>query len=385
MEYDNDSGEFLGNWPISKAEREARLRRRRLIRRVVKFCILGVVLSAMVWAAFQVDWRTVGRNAGPIAGSAWRGIQEAGAWCRSGAEKIKEGFAETPGEMDLGVSVDSTLSEIDASPCAGDYESRHHAYWSILTEAVSSNHSKDEIRQIAENNRELAVDTLMRLRQIVRESEALPKTGGSAEDLKKLDDLEKRLDDYVSFRHEILERNVMAQRPGGRPDAFSWSWLTRDSGGFILLALMVVCGVCYFKAYRLVTCGSLTVYDDWGDFLVSVLWLFLSPVGYGALFAEDLSIVWRLIGLVVWGVAAWSLWRMVAGAFKYNSSHCWIALGARIAVAMLALFAVARLNEKIQAYRRRELGIIRGVLIPLVVFALVYRYGICPMIGRKGW
>ena len=95
--------------------------------------------------------------------------------------------------------------------------------------------------------------------------------------------------------------------------------------------------------------------------------------------------MWRLIGLVLWGVAAWSLWRMVAGAFKYNSSHCWIALGARIAVAMLAFFAVARLNEKIQAYRRRELGIIRGVLIPLVVFALVYRYGIRPMIGRKGW
>ena len=76
---------------------------------------------------------------------------------------------------------------------------------------------------------------------------------------------------------------------------------------------------------------------------------------------------------------------MVARAFRYNSTRRlgWIALGARLAVALLALFAVAKLSEKLQAYKRRELGIIRGVLIPLVIFGLVFRYGIRPMIGRR--
>ena len=56
-----------------------------------------------------------------------------------------------------------------------------------------------------------------------------------------------------------------------------------------------------------------------------------------------------------------------------------MALGARLAVAMLALFAVAKLTEKIRAYRRRELGLVRGVMIPLALFALVYHYGVRPM------
>ena len=81
------------------------------------------------------------------------------------------------------------------------------------------------------------------------------------------------------------------------------------------------------------------------------------------------------------------LW-MILGAFFYNSgSRCWLALFGRFAVTFLLLFALAELNEKFQQYKRRELGAIRGVLIPLAVFAAVFNWLVRPMIGteRRRW
>lgn len=78
---------------------------------------------------------------------------------------------------------------------------------------------------------------------------------------------------------------------------------------------------------------------------------------------------------------------MVARAFRYNSTRRlgWIALGARLAVALLALFSVAKLSEKLQAYKRHELGFVRGVLILQAVFAVVFNWLIRPMIGSERW
>ena len=57
----------------------------------------------------------------------------------------------------------------------------------------------------------------------------------------------------------------------------------------------------------------------------------------------------------------------------------------RLAVALLALFAVAKLSEKFQAYKRDELVFVRGVLIPLAVFAAVFNWLIRPMIRSERW
>lgn len=44
-----------------------------------------------------------------------------------------------------------------------------------------------------------------------------------------------------------------------------------------------------------------------------------------------------------------------------------------------------KLSKKLQAYKRHELGVIRGVLIPLAVFAAVFNWLIRPMIGSERW
>ena len=52
---------------------------------------------------------------------------------------------------------------------------------------------------------------------------------------------------------------------------------------------------------------------------------------------------------------------------------------------LLLVFALGRLQEKLEQYKRGELGVIRGVLIQLVVFAWVFNYLIRPMIRTERW
>ncbi len=94
----------------------------------------------------------------------------------------------------------------------------------------------------------------------------------------------------------------------------------------------------------------------------------------------------RCTGFALAVMGAVSFWLMVSGAFKYNSgSSCWLSLFGRVAVILLLVFALGRLQEKLEQYKRGELGVIRGVLIPLVVFAWMFNYLIRPMIRTERW
>ena len=85
-------------------------------------------------------------------------------------------------------------------------------------------------------------------------------------------------------------------------------------------------------------------------------------------------------------MGAVSFWLMVSGSFKCNSgSTCWLSLFGRVAVILLLVFALGRLQEKLEQYKRGEPGVIRGVLIPLVVFAWMFNYLIRPMIRTERW
>ena len=57
------------------------------------------------------------------------------------------------------------------------------------------------------------------------------------------------------------------------------------------------------------------------------------------------------------------------------------ALGARLLTALLALFVVAKVQEKLEKFGKGELDVVRGALIPLAVLEVLYRYGVRPMIG----
>lgn len=158
-------------------------------------------------------------------------------------------------------------------------------------------------------------------------------------------------------------------------------------GSLILLLVaggLVACVALYAKVLSMVRRGRLVVYRDWGDFLKSSAWIVTVPLGLG--WGLDVSCDWlvRSVGwcLVLSGVCCF-LW-MVCGAFCFNfGSRCWLALFGRFAVTFLLLFALAKLNEKFEAYKRRELGVIRGVLIPLAVFSAVFNWLIRPMIGSR--
>lgn len=159
--------------------------------------------------------------------------------------------------------------------------------------------------------------------------------------------------------------------------------------GDALGILLVVAGfilfvVFYARALTDVKCGELVVYRDWGEFVRAAVWTVLIPVGIA--WALDGDADWLLRGAgvvcVVMGLA--SAWVMVAGAFAHNTgSKRWLSLFARVGVVLLLLLALGRLQEKLGKYRRGELGVIRGVLIPLIVFAWMFNCLVRPMIGTE--
>ena len=375
MRYDDATGDFSGNWPESNVQRERRRRFRRRVRRFVSVLVLGG--SVLVLAALAVRFRWDK----PVC----QGGQTAVCWLRDASARVGEWIAAKKDATDLEGNIDSLIAKIREPDDSEEYEARYQAFVSDLDEAVNSRKSKKEIARIREKDHGQAVGTLRRLQAIVLDSKSLPEKGGTASDLQKLKALSERLEDYRAYRHELATGRSASSGASGESFSEKVEWLTRDSGGVVFLVFLGVCAVCYIKAYPLVTTGRMTVYADWQDFCASLVWALLLPFGYGALVGDGLSWIWRLLGLALLVGGVWSAWQMVARAFRYNSTRRlgWIALGARLAVALLTLFAVAKLSEKLQAYKRRELGVIRGVLIPLAVFAAVFNWLIRPMIQTE--
>lgn len=163
------------------------------------------------------------------------------------------------------------------------------------------------------------------------------------------------------------------------------SWNISEGLAVCLVIGGLIAFVCYYaKALTLVKMGRLIVYRDWGDFLKSSLWFVAIPLGLSWLCDGGQDLLMRAVGLVLIVLGVYCFGWMIAGAFKYNSgSKCWLALFARFAVTLLILFALAKLNEKLEQYRRHQLGVIRGVLIPLLIFGFVFNQFIRPMIGTR--
>lgn len=149
-------------------------------------------------------------------------------------------------------------------------------------------------------------------------------------------------------------------------------------GGFVLFVIF------YGRALAEAQHGSLVVYRDWGDFAKSAVWVIAVPVGVAWTFEAQGDFLFRCAGLALLVVGAVSFCTMVSGAFKSNSgSERWLALFARMGVILMLMFALGRLQEKLDRYKRGELGVIRGVLIPLAVFAWMFNYLIRPMIRTE--
>ena len=149
-------------------------------------------------------------------------------------------------------------------------------------------------------------------------------------------------------------------------------------GGFVLFVVF------YGRALAEARHGSLVVYRDWGDFAKSAVWTIAVPVGVAWTFEDHGDLLLRCAGLALLVLGIVSFCAMVSGAFRYNSgSERWLSLFARMGVSLMMMFALGRLQEKLNRYRRGELGVIRGALIPLAVFVLMFNSLIRPMIRTE--
>ena len=106
------------------------------------------------------------------------------------------------------------------------------------------------------------------------------------------------------------------------------------------------------------------------------------PSGLACAFSDENNLFTVVLGLVIVGYGVKAFVRMVKGAFRYNSgTRRWLALFARISVILLLLFAISELQSRYERYKRGQLGFIRGVLLPLAIFAYCYKAFVAPMIS----
>ena len=169
------------------------------------------------------------------------------------------------------------------------------------------------------------------------------------------------------------------------------SWFS-SIGEVACYALVIAAAVAfvyfYAKALAAAKAGRLVVYRDWTDFIKSAAGPILVLVGLSWLFDGPTTVL-RLVGLVGIGYGCYFTYGLFAGAFRCNAgSRAWLALFARIAVMLLMVFALAKLEERFKAYRRGAYGqgveaVLRGVVIPLALFAWVFHAFIQPMIGPR--
>lgn len=165
-----------------------------------------------------------------------------------------------------------------------------------------------------------------------------------------------------------------------------WQFVCKAGDCALIVAMVAVFVVFvryYAKALADVRCGRLIVYLGWGDFIKSAAWVVAVPFGLAWTFGSDGSNLFvPVIGLIVTGFGVKSFVRMVKGAFRYNSgTRRWLALFARVAVILLLLFALSELQSRYERYKRGQLGFIRGVLLPLAIFAYCYKVFVAPMIS----
>ena len=169
---------------------------------------------------------------------------------------------------------------------------------------------------------------------------------------------------------------------------FDGLWHPAGTGEALIMALVVgavvLFAVFYGRALVEARQGSLVVYQNWADFGRSALWVLAFPIGLPWLLDASADWILRGVGLSFLLLGVVSLGEMMAGAFKYNSgAKRWLSLFARVGVILLLVLAFVKLQEKLDRYKRGELGVIRGVLIPLAVFAWMFNSLIRPMIRTE--
>ena len=158
--------------------------------------------------------------------------------------------------------------------------------------------------------------------------------------------------------------------------------LTSSLPTVLIIGVLIAAVVLYAKALTKVQMGEMIVYRDWGDFGKAALWIIAIPLGL-CWFCDD-GAGNKALGAITVIVGCLSFIHTCVGAFKYNTgSDRWLALYARFAVILMLVFALGKLNEKYQQYRRHEVGFITGILIPTLIFAWVFKSLIKPMIGTQ--
>lgn len=157
------------------------------------------------------------------------------------------------------------------------------------------------------------------------------------------------------------------------------------------VACLVAAGfglVSYCLAYPKVTRGDMVVYAGWMDFGLSLLWIPMA--GCGLAIAGGVEMLKDGVGIAFVSISTIAgivsvLW-LVWGAFKYNRGAyaCSLALGARMFVALLFLFAMSKLTDGKKALKDDvDNAALKAALVAVALAGFIFAKLVKPMIGTR--
>jgi len=182
-------------------------------------------------------------------------------------------------------------------------------------------------------------------------------------------------------------------------NAMAGSWELDESrsgalGGGIgtaVLIFLVVGVISFVLALPKVKKGEMVVYKNWTDFGLSLLWIPLA--GYGIVAGCGIPVASDGIGIAILVVLSlvglFSIGWLFFGAFKYNRkmSAKLIAIGTRLFVASLAIFALAKMSEGKKLLsgegNMSNEAAAKGVVAGLAIVGFIYAVLIKPMVGSQ--
>ena len=274
---------------------------------------------------------------------------------------------------------------------ASDYNVARQRLETRLTEIYQScSGTFEELR--ADHPQEVR-QLLLEFKDLLNKRRDLPQTGGSMAQLEQVVALMSEVESYERRLPFELERLWSSSNSSRRREIEMLEKLGECLSRSrehplkmpIFWGVFIYCLISYVIAYVCTLKGWMVTYSGWGDFIMSSLWLMLTPAGLLLWYLKENDLV-SFIGVTFIVIGAVSVvWLLLFAVVnnRRNVLFSIVAIGARIAVSVLVVVVFSRLQEKWEEYKRGESGIVKGLVIPLLVVTVIYRIFVRPLIGRR--
>lgn len=156
---------------------------------------------------------------------------------------------------------------------------------------------------------------------------------------------------------------------------------------FVVLVLGVLGIYGYAVALHKAKAGEITVYKNWWDFGLAIIWPVCLLLGLvfleGGMIQSEKQPVLRLLAMSFLALFLASAGKLVVGAFTLNKKGAWLALHARFFGSIFAIGIIGLVWQERSAESGRRQGLV-AQLLWLVIYCWIFKTCVLPLVGDNG-